>query len=127
MTRRTNFTLISLATNINATKEPVERDRSVFNLHPNKTVLRIRDNSDKRRGVLCGIPTWALMAVASSDHVTSICPHCDRAIPSSNIDLHYAHCSRNLEKCKVCGDMVPKKYAEEHFLGTHAPVCEILL
>ncbi|PPS03513.1 hypothetical protein GOBAR_AA17147 [Gossypium barbadense] len=46
----------------------------------------------------------------------------DRAIPSSNIDLHYAHCSRNLEKCKVCGDMVPKKHAEEHFLNTHAPV-----
>ncbi|CAK9163646.1 unnamed protein product [Ilex paraguariensis] len=62
------------------------------------------------------------MAVASSDQTTSICSHCDRAIPSSNIDLHYAHCSRNLERCKVCGDMVPKKYADEHFLSTHAPV-----
>ncbi|KAK3006619.1 hypothetical protein RJ639_017666 [Escallonia herrerae] len=50
------------------------------------------------------------------------CIFSDRAIPSSNIDLHYAHCSRNLEKCKVCGDIVPKKYAEEHFLSTHAPV-----
>lgn len=48
----------------------------------------------------------------------------DRAIPSSNIDLHYAHCSRKLEKCKVCGEMIPKKLAEEHFLNTHAPVCE---
>lgn len=46
----------------------------------------------------------------------------DRAIPSSNIDLHHAHCSRNLEKCKVCGDMIPRKFAEEHFLSTHAPV-----
>ncbi|GER54092.1 TRAF-type zinc finger domain-containing protein, partial [Striga asiatica] len=45
----------------------------------------------------------------------------DRAIPSSNFDLHTAHCSRNLEKCKVCGDMIPKKSAEEHFLSTHAP------
>ncbi|KAK8642693.1 hypothetical protein V6N13_012030 [Hibiscus sabdariffa] len=61
------------------------------------------------------------MAIAS-DETTRICDHCDRAIPSSNIDLHYAHCSRNLEKCKVCGDMVPKKHAEEHFLNTHAPV-----
>ncbi|XP_022727626.1 XIAP-associated factor 1-like isoform X1 [Durio zibethinus] len=61
------------------------------------------------------------MAVAS-DETTSICNHCDRAIPNSNIDLHYAHCSRNLEKCKVCGDMVPKKHAEEHFLNTHAPM-----
>ncbi|XVF64927.1 hypothetical protein PTKIN_Ptkin09bG0205900 [Pterospermum kingtungense] len=61
------------------------------------------------------------MAIAS-DETTRICNHCDRAIPSANIDLHYAHCSRNLEKCKVCGDMVPKKHAEEHFLNTHAPV-----
>ncbi|XAR48479.1 hypothetical protein NMG60_11031307 [Bertholletia excelsa] len=61
------------------------------------------------------------MAVAS-DQPTSICSHCDKAIPSSNFDLHFAHCSRNLEKCKVCGDMVPRKQAEEHFLKTHAPV-----
>ncbi|KAL1814032.1 hypothetical protein DCAR_0626438 [Daucus carota subsp. sativus] len=58
----------------------------------------------------------------ASDQATTLCSHCDRDIPSSNIDLHYAHCSRNLEKCKVCSDMVPKKYAEEHFLSTHAPV-----
>lgn len=57
-----------------------------------------------------------------SDPSSSICSHCERAIPSSNFDLHFAHCSRNLEKCKVCGDMVPRKHAEEHFLNTHAPV-----
>ncbi|XP_028068808.1 XIAP-associated factor 1-like [Camellia sinensis] len=62
------------------------------------------------------------MAIASDQATSSICSHCDRAIPSSNIDLHYAHCSRNLEQCKVCGDMVARKYAEEHFLSTHAPV-----
>ncbi|KAK9270646.1 hypothetical protein L1049_026228 [Liquidambar formosana] len=61
------------------------------------------------------------MAIASVE-ATSICSHCDRAIPPSNIDLHYAHCSRNLERCKVCGDMIPKRHAEEHFLNTHAPV-----
>ncbi|OIT38364.1 PREDICTED: XIAP-associated factor 1-like [Nicotiana attenuata] len=61
------------------------------------------------------------MAVAS-DQATTICSHCDRAIPSSNLDLHVAHCSRKLEKCKICGDMVPKKHAEEHFLSTHATV-----
>lgn len=58
----------------------------------------------------------------ASDQATSICGHCDRAIPSSNLDLHFVHCSRNLEKCKICGDMVPRKHAEEHFLTTHAPV-----
>jgi hypothetical protein len=46
----------------------------------------------------------------------------DRAIPIANVDLHNAHCSRNLQKCKVCGDMVPKKNAEDHYLTTHAPV-----
>ncbi|KAE9603817.1 putative Zinc finger, RING/FYVE/PHD-type [Lupinus albus] len=57
-----------------------------------------------------------------SDQATSICAHCDRPVPASNIDLHYAHCSRNLQKCKVCGDMVPKQHAEDHYFITHAPV-----
>ncbi|KAJ9674074.1 hypothetical protein PVL29_023555 [Vitis rotundifolia] len=61
------------------------------------------------------------MAIPSNES-TSICSHCDRAIPSTNIDLHYAHCSRNLERCKHCGDMVPKRHAEEHYLNTHASV-----
>ncbi|KAG5122517.1 hypothetical protein JHK84_040857 [Glycine max] len=63
---------------------------------------------------------------AVSDQDTSICTHCDRAIPAANIDLHYAHCSRKLEKCKVCGDMVPRKNAEDHYLSTHAP-CMLFL
>lgn len=58
----------------------------------------------------------------ASDQTTSVCSHCDRIIPFSNIDLHYAHCSWNLVKCKICGDMVPGKLIEEHFLGTHATV-----
>ncbi|XP_057533369.1 uncharacterized protein LOC130811193 [Amaranthus tricolor] len=57
-----------------------------------------------------------------SEETTTICNHCDRAIPSANIDLHNVHCARNLEKCKICGDMIPRKHAEEHYLNTHAPV-----
>ncbi|GJR14293.1 hypothetical protein Tco_0796945 [Tanacetum coccineum] len=66
--------------------------------------------------------TIEAMAVAS-DYIDAdkICTHCDRPIPSSNIDLHYIHCSRNLEKCNLCGDMIPKKHAEEHYKNTHAP------
>ncbi|KAL8225459.1 hypothetical protein R6Q57_018016 [Mikania cordata] len=56
------------------------------------------------------------------DRSTYICSHCGKAILSSNLDLHYYHCSRNLEKCKICNDMVPKKHAEEHYLANHAPV-----
>jgi len=55
-----------------------------------------------------------------------LCLFSDRAIPSANIDLHYAHCSRNLERCKICCDMVPKTLAEEHYLNTHAPVWKLL-
>ncbi|KAF5818667.1 putative Zinc finger, RING/FYVE/PHD-type [Helianthus annuus] len=56
------------------------------------------------------------------DRSTFVCSHCGKAILSSNIDLHYFHCSRNLEKCKICNEMVPKKHAEEHYSTTHAPV-----
>ncbi|WOG98920.1 hypothetical protein DCAR_0418266 [Daucus carota subsp. sativus] len=56
----------------------------------------------------------------ASDQATSVCNHCDRLIPISNIDSHYAYCSRNLVKCEVCADMVPRKLIEEHFLRTHA-------
>ncbi|XP_031478785.1 uncharacterized protein LOC116249709 [Nymphaea colorata] len=53
---------------------------------------------------------------------TTTCDHCDRAIPTPNFELHYAHCVRNLERCSICGDMVPKRHAEEHYASTHAPV-----
>ncbi|WJX35902.1 hypothetical protein P8452_23836 [Trifolium repens] len=56
------------------------------------------------------------------DQATTICTHCDRAVPAANIDLHSVHCARNLEKCKVCGDMVPKQHADDHYLNVHAPV-----
>lgn len=62
------------------------------------------------------------MAITYEQATTIICTHCDRAIPSLNIDLHNAHCQRNLTKCKICGDMVPKKLVEEHYMTNHAPV-----
>jgi hypothetical protein len=43
-------------------------------------------------------------------------------VPASNFDLHHAHCIRNLERCTVCGDMIPKSRATEHHQDTHAPV-----
>lgn len=45
-----------------------------------------------------------------------------REIPTLNIDLHVVHCFRNLEKCTICGTMIPKKHAEEHYMDEHAPV-----
>ncbi|KAL0884681.1 hypothetical protein Bca101_008662 [Brassica carinata] len=57
--------------------------------------------------------------MGESGAITIVCNHCDRDIPAPNIDLHRVHCA-NLEKCNICGDMVPKKHAEEHFLNTHA-------
>ncbi|PKA65882.1 Protein LONGIFOLIA 1 [Apostasia shenzhenica] len=48
----------------------------------------------------------------------------DRDIPTLNVELHYAHCSRNLQKCLRCGEMVPKKHADEHYKESHAPVLD---
>uniref|UniRef100_A0A5B7CD99 Putative TRAF-type zinc finger domain-containing protein 1-like n=1 Tax=Davidia involucrata TaxID=16924 RepID=A0A5B7CD99_DAVIN len=62
------------------------------------------------------------MAIPSEQQFTNKCSHCDKAIPTQNFDLHIAHCSRNLERCKFCGDMIPKRHAEEHYTNTHAPV-----
>ncbi|KAJ6814236.1 TRAF-type zinc finger domain-containing protein 1 [Iris pallida] len=58
----------------------------------------------------------------ASELNTKLCSHCEKDIPTSNIDLHYAHCSRNLKKCALCGEMVPKKHEDEHYNETHAPV-----
>ncbi|CAA6657825.1 unnamed protein product [Spirodela intermedia] len=62
------------------------------------------------------------MAAIISQSSTAACTHCGKDIPTSNIDLHYVHCFRNLEKCSVCGEMVPKKHASEHYGNNHAPI-----
>ncbi|XP_057819800.2 uncharacterized protein LOC131032764 isoform X2 [Cryptomeria japonica] len=63
------------------------------------------------------------MALPSSGtSSTTLCNHCERNVPASNFDLHHAHCIRNLERCTVCGDMIPKSRAKEHYQDTHAPV-----
>ncbi|KAL1821837.1 hypothetical protein ACET3Z_016706 [Daucus carota] len=67
-----------------------------------------------------------MIMAEASDQATSVCNHCDRLIPISNIDSHYAYCSRNLVKCEVCADMVPRKLIEEHFLRTHASVLDAI-
>ncbi|KAK1269180.1 hypothetical protein QJS04_geneDACA006480 [Acorus gramineus] len=64
------------------------------------------------------------MEISSESAMTTKCSHCERDIPASNFDLHYVHCSRNLERCTICGDMIPRRHAEEHYFNNHAPeVC----
>ena len=46
---------------------------------------------------------------------------------SANFDLHAAHCKRNLERCNLCGEMVAKTRAEEHYDDVHAPVSNFIL
>jgi len=60
---------------------------------------------------------------AAAAPAVSTCAHCQREIPSSNIDLHSVHCARNLQKCQHCGEMVPRKLMDEHYDENHAPVC----
>lgn len=68
-----------------------------------------------------GLSPTISMAIAS-DSLTTICSHCERDIPTLNMQLHYAHCSRNLQKCSICGEIVPIKHADEHFKESHAPI-----
>ncbi|MQL94614.1 hypothetical protein Taro_027264 [Colocasia esculenta] len=62
------------------------------------------------------------MASITPDSSTALCAHCGKDVPSSNIDLHFAFCFRNLEKCRICDDMIPKKNMDEHYHNSHAPV-----
>ncbi|KAG2551802.1 XIAP-associated factor 1-like isoform X1 [Panicum virgatum] len=59
---------------------------------------------------------------AAAAPAVSTCAHCQREIPSSNIDLHSVHCARNLQKCQHCGEMVPRKLMDEHYDENHAPM-----
>ncbi|CAN6450832.1 unnamed protein product [Victoria cruziana] len=61
---------------------------------------------------MANLPEWTM----------TTCDHCGRAIPTPNFELHSAHCARNLERCSICGDMIPKRHAAEHYESTHAPV-----
>ncbi|CAD6211231.1 unnamed protein product [Miscanthus lutarioriparius] len=66
-------------------------------------------------------------AAADSDPAAAVaamstCAHCQREIPSSNIDLHSVHCARNLQKCQHCGEMIPRKLMDEHYDENHAPI-----
>ncbi|GFP84100.1 traf-type zinc finger domain-containing protein 1 [Phtheirospermum japonicum] len=61
------------------------------------------------------------MAEASDDQVTNICSHCDRAIPSSNIDLHF--CSllpgilknvKHVVSCSLCSETMDRDILDVH-------------
>lgn len=46
----------------------------------------------------------------------------ERDVPTANFNLHSLHCKRNLERCSVCGEMVARTCADEHFNELHALV-----
>lgn len=50
------------------------------------------------------------------------CFHCEKDVPSSNMDLHSLHCLRMLERCNICNKMVAKRFAQQHYKETHGPV-----
>ncbi|XP_037491753.1 XIAP-associated factor 1 [Jatropha curcas] len=54
------------------------------------------------------------MAISPEDS-TTICTNCEKAIPAPNINLHIAHCTRKLERCKFCRETVPKREAQRHY------------
>uniref|UniRef100_A0A7S3DBQ2 Uncharacterized protein n=1 Tax=Palpitomonas bilix TaxID=652834 RepID=A0A7S3DBQ2_9EUKA len=45
---------------------------------------------------------------------TRSCPHCQKAIPKDNFELHVNFCSRHFETCMWCSQSVKKDEMEEH-------------
>ncbi|KAI5079981.1 hypothetical protein GOP47_0005460 [Adiantum capillus-veneris] len=58
----------------------------------------------------------------SSTSGCGACDHCGRQISLANLELHAMHCKRYLESCKLCGDMIPRRRAQEHYQSEHAPL-----
>lgn len=53
---------------------------------------------------------------------TEVCKNCNREIPSVNYVMHVAHCSRNLEICRDCGEPVHISLQKQHWEENHETV-----
>eukprot|EP00850_Spirogloea_muscicola_P001764 SM000006S19529 [mRNA] locus=s6:1384577:1385972:- [translate_table: standard] len=64
----------------------------------------------------------AAAAREEDDGARRFCAHCEKQVPEKNYDLHFAHCSKNLQRCGECGEMVAASRSQEHFDDVHAQV-----
>eukprot|EP00898_Chlorokybus_atmophyticus_P000410 jgi/Chlat1/136/Chrsp1S03095 len=63
---------------------------------------------------------FTTMKLVESSVLEAVCTHCGSTIPAGNLALHEVHCRRNLERCQLCGGMIPRSSKQEHFQQQHA-------
>ncbi|XP_035747430.1 TRAF-type zinc finger domain-containing protein 1 isoform X1 [Egretta garzetta] len=63
------------------------------------------------------------MAIAAvSEAETRLCGNCKKDVPVANFIMHEIHCSRNIEVCRYCSDLIPKSEMKNHIESEHVQV-----
>ncbi|XP_075372124.1 TRAF-type zinc finger domain-containing protein 1 isoform X1 [Mycteria americana] len=63
------------------------------------------------------------MAIAAvTEAETRLCGNCKKDIPDANFTMHEIHCSRNIEVCRYCSELIPKSEMKNHIESEHGQV-----
>ncbi|XP_072736186.1 TRAF-type zinc finger domain-containing protein 1 isoform X1 [Ciconia boyciana] len=63
------------------------------------------------------------MAIAAvTEAETRLCGNCKKDIPVANFTMHEIHCSRNIEVCRYCSELIPKSEMKNHIESEHGQV-----
>lgn len=63
------------------------------------------------------------MAIAAvTEAETRLCGNCKKDIPLANFIMHEIHCSRNIEVCRYCSELIPKSEIKNHIESEHVQV-----
>ncbi|XP_074966145.1 TRAF-type zinc finger domain-containing protein 1 [Phalacrocorax aristotelis] len=63
------------------------------------------------------------MAIAAvSEAEARLCGNCKKDIPVANFIMHEIHCSRNIEVCRYCSELIPKSEMKNHIESEHVQV-----
>ncbi|KAM6403792.1 TRAF-type zinc finger domain-containing protein 1 [Rhynochetos jubatus] len=63
------------------------------------------------------------MAIAAvTEAETRLCGNCKKDIPVANFIVHEIHCSRNIEVCRYCSELIPKSEMKNHIESEHVQV-----
>ncbi|KFQ76427.1 TRAF-type zinc finger domain-containing protein 1, partial [Phaethon lepturus] len=59
---------------------------------------------------------------AVTEAETRLCGNCKKDIPVANFIMHEIHCSRNIEVCRYCSELIPKSEMKNHIESEHVQV-----
>ncbi|XP_075574636.1 TRAF-type zinc finger domain-containing protein 1 isoform X3 [Pelecanus crispus] len=63
------------------------------------------------------------MAIAAvTEAETRLCGNCKKDIPVANFIMHEIHCSKNIEVCRYCSELIPKSEMKNHIESEHVQV-----